>query len=195
MVIGQSSPFGGRTRTETLLSLQLVDESYARELARLLKRPVSGVRKALQSPEANGLVAARSEGRRASFDWRRDISRLPSSNDTSIGSRSLKTSSGSGSAASDGERGRPASGFENHIGGAVRTLSATDSCRDRLAAFYHWADRQSLDVAVLIALRNRVDMRKISGWSAREGAAQGYGQFVRELARARRRSRKRDLAS
>jgi hypothetical protein len=80
-------------------------------------------------------------------------------------------------------------------GGAVRTLSATDSCRDRLAAFYHWADRQSLDVAVLIALRNRVDMRKISGWSAREGAAQGYSQFVRELARARRRSRKRDLAS
>lgn len=80
-------------------------------------------------------------------------------------------------------------------GGAVRTLSATDSCRDRLAAFYHWADRQSLDVAVLIALRNRVDMKKISGWSAREGAAEGYGQFVRELARARRRSRKRDLAS
>ena len=80
-------------------------------------------------------------------------------------------------------------------GGSVRTLSATDSCRDRLAAFYHWADRQSLDVAVLIALRNRVDMRKISGWSAREGAAEGYGQFVRELARARRRSKKRDSAS
>lgn len=73
-------------------------------------------------------------------------------------------------------------------GGAVRTLSATDSCRDRLAAFFHWADRQSLDVAVLIALRNRVDMRKISRWSAREGAAEGYRQFVRELARARRRS-------
>lgn len=81
------------------------------------------------------------------------------------------------------------------LSAAVRTLSATDSCRDRLAAFYHWADRQSLDVAVLIALRNRVDMRKISGWSAREGATEGYGRFVRELARARRRNRKRDEAS
>jgi hypothetical protein len=78
---------------------------------------------------------------------------------------------------------------------AIRILSATDSCRDRLAAFYHWADRQSLDVAVRIALRNRVDMRKISGWSAREGAAEGYGQFVRELARARKRTRSGNRAS
>jgi hypothetical protein len=77
----------------------------------------------------------------------------------------------------------------------LRTLSATDSCRDRLAAFYHWADRQSLDVAVMIALRNRVDMRKISEWSAREGATPAYGRFVRELARARRRNRIRDRAS
>jgi predicted ArsR family transcriptional regulator len=67
MVIGQSSPFGGRTRTETLLSLQLMEESYARELARLLKRPVSGVRKALQSLEADGLVASRAEGRTRIF--------------------------------------------------------------------------------------------------------------------------------
>ena len=63
MVIGRSSPFGGRTRTETLLSLQLLEESYARELARLLERPVSGVLKALQSLEADGLVEARSVGR------------------------------------------------------------------------------------------------------------------------------------
>ena len=31
--------------------------------------------------------------------------------------------------------------------GRALVLSATDSCRDRLAAFYHWNDRQSLDVA------------------------------------------------
>jgi hypothetical protein len=38
-------------------------------------------------------------------------------------------------------------------GGArrIRALSATDCCRDRLAAFYHWNDRQSLDAAVDIA--------------------------------------------
>lgn len=38
----------------------------------------------------------------------------------------------------------------------VLALSPTDACRDRLAAFYHWPDRQSLEVAVEIALRNRV---------------------------------------
>jgi hypothetical protein len=27
--------------------------------------------------------------------------------------------------------------------GRILALSATDACRDRLAAFYHWADRQS----------------------------------------------------
>jgi hypothetical protein len=70
---------------------------------------------------------------------------------------------------------------------AIRVLSATDSCRDRLAGFYHWNDRQSLDAAVHIALRNRVDMKKIRTWSATEGAAEGFLAFSRELARAKAR--------
>jgi hypothetical protein len=67
----------------------------------------------------------------------------------------------------------------------VRALSATDSCRDRLAAFYHWRDRQSLETAVLIATRHRVNLRKIREWSAREGGAEGFDEFRRELARRR----------
>jgi DNA-binding transcriptional ArsR family regulator len=63
MVVGESSPFGGRTRTETLLALRLLEESYAREMARLLQRPVSGVQKALRSLESDGLLAGRMEGR------------------------------------------------------------------------------------------------------------------------------------
>ena len=63
MVIERSSPFGGRTRTETLLTLRLMDESYAREIARILRRPVSGVVKALKSLESDALVAGRLEGR------------------------------------------------------------------------------------------------------------------------------------
>ena len=74
-------------------------------------------------------------------------------------------------------------------GPGIRALSATDSCRDRLAAFYHWADLQSLDAAVLIALRNRIDLKKIRSWSAREGASEGFTQFLRELDRARKRNR------
>jgi hypothetical protein len=66
-------------------------------------------------------------------------------------------------------------------------LSATDSCRDRLAAFYHWNDRQSLDVAVSIARRNRVDLARIRRWSEREGFRDRYDEFQAELARRPRR--------
>ena len=67
MVVGLSSPFGGRARTEVLLALCLLEESYAREIARLLERPVSGVQKALGSLEDDGLVAAASRGRTRLF--------------------------------------------------------------------------------------------------------------------------------
>jgi hypothetical protein len=67
----------------------------------------------------------------------------------------------------------------------IRTLSATDSCRDRLAAFYHWNDRQSLRAAVKIARRNAVDLAKIRSWSRQEKAEEGYREFARELARGR----------
>lgn len=65
-------------------------------------------------------------------------------------------------------------------------LSVTDSCRDRLAAFYHWGDRQSLAVAVAIARRNRVSLAKVRAWSRNEGQREGYEVFLAELARARR---------
>jgi DNA-binding transcriptional ArsR family regulator len=58
-----SSPFGGQARTRVLLALRLLTESYPRELARLLSRPLSGVQMALRGLERDGLVAARSAGR------------------------------------------------------------------------------------------------------------------------------------
>ena len=63
----------------------------------------------------------------------------------------------------------------------VLTLSATDSCRDRLAAFYHWNDLQSLRVAVAIARRQRVNLRAIRRWSINEGQTEGFQQFEDEL--------------
>ncbi|MGH7726333.1 MAG: hypothetical protein ACREOU_12975 [Candidatus Eiseniibacteriota bacterium] len=65
-------------------------------------------------------------------------------------------------------------------------LSATDSCRDRLAAFYHWNDRQSLQVAIRIALANRLEWRRIRQWSEDEGFAARYEEFLAELRRERR---------
>ena len=61
--------------------------------------------------------------------------------------------------------------------GSATVLSATDSCRDRLAAFYHWNDRQSLEVAVHIARRQKVNLRKIRQWSAQEDHLEQFEEF------------------
>ena len=63
----------------------------------------------------------------------------------------------------------------------VWTLSATDSCRDRLSAFYHWNDLQSLRVAAAIARRRPVHLETIRAWSLKEGQAVKFRQFEREL--------------
>ena len=63
MEVKTSSPFGGQTRTRVLLALQLLGQSYPRELARVLDAPVSVVQKALKSLELDGLVAGRAVGR------------------------------------------------------------------------------------------------------------------------------------
>lgn len=62
-VITRSRPFGSDTRTRALVALCLLEESYARELARLLGSPLSGVQAALRGLERDGLVGARSAGR------------------------------------------------------------------------------------------------------------------------------------
>lgn len=75
-------------------------------------------------------------------------------------------------------------------GGYLTALSATDSCRDRLAAWYHWRDAQSLGVAVLIAVTRRVDLKKIEAWSRAEGHVAGWERFMADLAERRRVYRK-----
>ena len=63
MLVGYSSPFGGRTRTRVLLALRLLSESFPRELARVLGVALNGAQQALRSLEADGLVSGRSRGR------------------------------------------------------------------------------------------------------------------------------------
>jgi DNA-binding transcriptional ArsR family regulator len=62
-----SSPFGSQTRTRLLLSLELLGQSYARELARLLGASLSAVQKGLGSLERDGLIAGRLVGRTRLF--------------------------------------------------------------------------------------------------------------------------------
>lgn len=68
----------------------------------------------------------------------------------------------------------------------VMALSATDSCRDRLAAFYHWNDFQSLRVAAAIARRQPVDIEAIRRWSEREGRTEEFRRFTEESRKVRK---------
>jgi hypothetical protein len=74
-------------------------------------------------------------------------------------------------------------------GTVIPALSATDSCRDRLAAFYHWNDRQALGVAVTIARRHRVNLKRIRQWSGQEGALSKFAEFTTEVRRRTVRTR------
>ena len=62
-MVVQSSPFGRGARSRILVALQLLGESHARELARLLKTHLYSVQTALRGLERDGLVAVRSAGR------------------------------------------------------------------------------------------------------------------------------------
>lgn len=62
-----SSPFGGQARTRVLMALRLLEESYPRELSRLIGAPLSGVQMALRGLERDGLVAGRLAGRTRLF--------------------------------------------------------------------------------------------------------------------------------
>ena len=78
-------------------------------------------------------------------------------------------------------------------GARILSLSATDACRDRLAAFYHWGDRQALAAAVAIASRSTVRLAKVRQWSENEGHGARYASFLSELAESRRASRHKGI--
>jgi hypothetical protein len=74
-------------------------------------------------------------------------------------------------------------------GGSIRCLSFTDSCRDRLAAFYHFNDRTAFHAAVAIALQNDVDFEVIRRWSESERMRERHETFLAEVERAKKRRR------
>jgi len=50
--------------------------------------------------------------------------------------------------------------------------------KDRLAAFYHWKDQQSLEQAILIARDHNIDIEEVRRWSANEGFAEVFEKKV-----------------
>jgi len=65
----------------------------------------------------------------------------------------------------------------------LRLLSPTDCVKDRLAAFYYWNDRQSLDQAVFVCRAAEVDIVEVERWSIGEGMKSRFRQFKKEMER------------
>jgi hypothetical protein len=62
---------------------------------------------------------------------------------------------------------------------------------DRLAAYFHWNDLQSLDQAVMVASSQEISLRKLEAWAKREGASDKLRRFKQELATRKRHPRRR----
>ncbi len=61
--------------------------------------------------------------------------------------------------------------------GILRIISPTDCVKDRLAAYYHWNDAQSLEQAILVAQAKKVDLKEIERWSKVEQKLKEFKHF------------------
>lgn len=64
-------------------------------------------------------------------------------------------------------------------GKALKLLSPTDCVKDRLSAYYHWNDKQSLHQAVLVYKNQKVDLNEIERWSRSEGMGTKFKAFCK----------------
>lgn len=67
-------------------------------------------------------------------------------------------------------------------GKVLKLLSPTDCVKDRLAAYYHWNDLQSLDQAVLVCKDSSVNLKEIERWSLNEGMRRKFEILKERLA-------------
>ena len=73
--------------------------------------------------------------------------------------------------------------------GILKLLTPTDCIKDRLAAYYHWDDPQSLEQAVWVAERNSVDLASVEEWSEREGMMEKFAIFQKRISEPARKKR------
>lgn len=70
--------------------------------------------------------------------------------------------------------------------GTIRLLTPTQCVMDRLAAYFHWNDLQSLDQALMVASRQKISIGKLDSWAKREGATDKLQTFKQRLRAAKR---------
>ena len=64
--------------------------------------------------------------------------------------------------------------------GTLKLLTPTDCIKDRLSAYYHWDDQQSLEQAIWVAKENEFDMDSVKLWSINEGMEKKFEVFKKK---------------
>lgn len=65
--------------------------------------------------------------------------------------------------------------------GQLKLFTPTDSVKDRLAAYLHWHDHQSLNQALMIARQQKVSFADLKKWAAGEGGPEVFEEFKKAL--------------
>ena len=65
--------------------------------------------------------------------------------------------------------------------GRIRLLTPTQCVMDRLSAYFHWKDKQSLDQAVMVARKQKIQMTKLEAWAKGEGMEERLKDFKARL--------------
>jgi hypothetical protein len=65
--------------------------------------------------------------------------------------------------------------------GILTLISPTECVKDRLAAYYHWADLQSLEQAILVTQNQKIDLEEVKRWSKKEGKLQDFKHILTRL--------------
>lgn len=65
--------------------------------------------------------------------------------------------------------------------GPLQILTATQCVQDRLAAYIHWHDPQSLKQAILVCSHQTVDLESIRQWAEKEGGLAAFAHLEAAL--------------
>ena len=70
--------------------------------------------------------------------------------------------------------------------GTIKLLTPTQCVMDRLAAYFHWNDLQSLDQAVMVASSQPISLGRVDAWARKDGASEKLRKFKQALATRKR---------
>ena len=65
--------------------------------------------------------------------------------------------------------------------GELTALSPTDCVKDRLAAYFHWNDRECLEQTLLVTAVREVDLAEVERWAFKEGHAEKFLHYLKML--------------